>query len=71
MFVGCILVSYPLQFYVPMERIEKWISRKIVPEKQDILVYLIRYILVAVTCRIFFVTDSNYSILNYNNKHFN
>jgi len=29
MLVGCILVSYPLQFYVPMERVEKWISRKI------------------------------------------
>uniref|UniRef100_A0A0K0CUA9 Aa_trans domain-containing protein n=1 Tax=Angiostrongylus cantonensis TaxID=6313 RepID=A0A0K0CUA9_ANGCA len=29
MFVACILVSYPLQFYVPMERIEKWIKRKV------------------------------------------
>ncbi|KAI6214802.1 Amino acid transporter, transmembrane family-containing protein [Aphelenchoides besseyi] len=27
MFVLCVLVSYPLQFYVPIERIEKWISR--------------------------------------------
>lgn len=33
MFVSCILVSYPLQFYVPMERVEKWISRKIPEEK--------------------------------------
>ncbi|KAK6038196.1 transmembrane amino acid transporter protein, partial [Cooperia oncophora] len=29
MFVGCIMISYPLQFYVPMERVEKWITRKI------------------------------------------
>ncbi|KAI1729254.1 transmembrane amino acid transporter protein domain-containing protein [Ditylenchus destructor] len=50
MLVGCILISYPLQFYVPMERIEKWISRKIAPEKQNLLVYSLRYTLVIVTC---------------------
>lgn len=50
MFVGCILVSYPLQFYVPMERIEKWISRKIAAEKQNIMVYSLRYSLVIITC---------------------
>ncbi|KAI1721320.1 transmembrane amino acid transporter protein [Ditylenchus destructor] len=50
MLVGCILISYPLQFYVPMERIEKWISRKIAPEKQNLLVYSLRYTLVVVTC---------------------
>uniref|UniRef100_A0A915D8Y8 Amino acid transporter transmembrane domain-containing protein n=1 Tax=Ditylenchus dipsaci TaxID=166011 RepID=A0A915D8Y8_9BILA len=49
-FVGCILVSYPLQFYVPMERIEKWISRKIAPEKQNFLVYFLRYSMVIGTC---------------------
>ncbi|KAH7731302.1 Protein T27A1.5 a [Aphelenchoides avenae] len=51
MFVGCILVSYPLQFYVPMERIEKWISRKIPEEKQNFLVYFCRYSLVILTCK--------------------
>lgn len=51
MFVGCILVSYPLQFYVPMERIEKWISRKIPEQKQNFLVYFCRYSLVILTCK--------------------
>uniref|UniRef100_A0A7E4W1L4 Aa_trans domain-containing protein n=1 Tax=Panagrellus redivivus TaxID=6233 RepID=A0A7E4W1L4_PANRE len=50
MLVGCILVSYPLQFYVPMERIEKWISRKIAEEKQNVVVYTIRYAMVIFTC---------------------
>lgn len=50
MLVGCILVSYPLQFYVPMERVEKWISRKIAPEKQNFFVYFLRYSLVITTC---------------------
>jgi len=50
MFVGCILVSYPLQFYVPMERVEKWISRKIAEEKQNFCVYFLRYTLVLTTC---------------------
>uniref|UniRef100_A0A0N5A1Q2 Aa_trans domain-containing protein n=1 Tax=Parastrongyloides trichosuri TaxID=131310 RepID=A0A0N5A1Q2_PARTI len=46
LFVLCILVSFPLQFYVPMERIEKWITRKISPEKQTMLVYGARLSLV-------------------------
>uniref|UniRef100_A0A914C3B6 Amino acid transporter transmembrane domain-containing protein n=1 Tax=Acrobeloides nanus TaxID=290746 RepID=A0A914C3B6_9BILA len=50
MFVGCILVSYPLQFYVPMERVEKWISRKIPEERQNFLVYFVRYSMVLLTC---------------------
>uniref|UniRef100_A0A0N4ZUA3 Aa_trans domain-containing protein n=1 Tax=Parastrongyloides trichosuri TaxID=131310 RepID=A0A0N4ZUA3_PARTI len=43
MFVCCIMVSYPLQFYVPMERIEKWITRKIAQEKQVMYIYIVRY----------------------------
>ncbi|VDO19786.1 unnamed protein product [Heligmosomoides polygyrus] len=39
MFVACILVSYPLQFYVPMERVEKWIKRKVAVERQEKLIY--------------------------------
>jgi len=50
MFVGCILVSYPLQFYVPMERIEKWISRKIPEHRQNFTVYFVRYSMVLFTC---------------------
>ncbi|TKR67635.1 hypothetical protein L596_023755 [Steinernema carpocapsae] len=50
MFVGCILISYPLQFYVPMERVEKWISRKIHPERQTFLIYFVRYSMVVFTC---------------------
>ncbi|KAK0418287.1 hypothetical protein QR680_013477 [Steinernema hermaphroditum] len=50
MFVGCILVSYPLQFYVPMERVEKWISRKIHPDRQTFLLYFVRYSMVIFTC---------------------
>jgi proton-coupled amino acid transporter len=63
MFVGCILgklvyfifychilVSYPLQFYVPIERIEKYISKKVPEERQNFLVYLTRYLLVIITC---------------------
>uniref|UniRef100_A0A0N5BWC5 Aa_trans domain-containing protein n=1 Tax=Strongyloides papillosus TaxID=174720 RepID=A0A0N5BWC5_STREA len=43
MFVCCIMVSYPLQFYVPMERVEKWITRKIAEEKQVMFIYIVRY----------------------------
>ncbi|GMT19180.1 hypothetical protein PFISCL1PPCAC_10477 [Pristionchus fissidentatus] len=43
MFVGCIMISYPLQFYVPMERVEKWITRKIAQENQTRLVYAVRF----------------------------
>lgn len=52
-FVACILISYPLQFYVPIERIEKWISRKVPQEKQNFLIYLVRYLLVIFTCKFF------------------
>lgn len=52
MLVGCILISYPLQFYVPIERIEKWVSRKIVPEKQNFFIYFLRYSLVIITCKL-------------------
>ncbi|KAI6235734.1 Amino acid transporter, transmembrane family-containing protein [Aphelenchoides besseyi] len=50
MFVLCVLVSYPLQFYVPIERIEKWISRKVPEERQNFFVYFTRYALVVLTC---------------------
>ncbi|CAJ0581006.1 unnamed protein product, partial [Mesorhabditis spiculigera] len=50
MFVCCILVSYPLQFYVPMERVEKWVHRKVAVEKQEKLIYGIRFLGVAFTC---------------------
>ena len=50
MFVFCILVSFPLQFYVPMERVEKWISRKVKKERQNTFVYGARYCFVVLTC---------------------
>ncbi|PAV90416.1 hypothetical protein WR25_17050 isoform H [Diploscapter pachys] len=50
MFVACIMVSYPLQFYVPMERAEKWIHRKVAPEKQEKLIYTVRMVTVLLTC---------------------
>uniref|UniRef100_A0A915C683 Amino acid transporter transmembrane domain-containing protein n=1 Tax=Parascaris univalens TaxID=6257 RepID=A0A915C683_PARUN len=50
MFVGCIMVSYPLQFYVPMERVEKWITRKIRADRQNFLIYVVRYCAVILTC---------------------
>ncbi|KAK6053837.1 proton-coupled amino acid transporter 2 domain protein [Cooperia oncophora] len=50
MFVSCILVSYPLQFYVPMERIEKWIKRKVAIERQEKLIYGARMAGVLCTC---------------------
>uniref|UniRef100_A0A1I7TG85 Aa_trans domain-containing protein n=1 Tax=Caenorhabditis tropicalis TaxID=1561998 RepID=A0A1I7TG85_9PELO len=50
MFVLCILVSYPLQFYVPMERVEKWIKRKVVEAKQEPMIYGIRFGGVLLTC---------------------
>ena len=50
MFVGCILVSYPLQFYVPMERVEKFIKRKVVAERQEKLIYAARFFGVVFTC---------------------
>lgn len=50
MFVSCILVSYPLQFYVPMERVEKWISRKVVESRQETMIYAVRIGGVIFTC---------------------
>lgn len=52
MFVACIMISYPLQFYVPMERIEKWITRKIPVDKQTLYIYIARYSGVILTCAI-------------------
>ncbi|PIC40371.1 hypothetical protein B9Z55_011738 [Caenorhabditis nigoni] len=52
MFVACIMISYPLQFYVPMERIEKWITRKISADKQTFYIYFARYTGVLLTCAI-------------------
>ncbi|VDL79568.1 unnamed protein product [Nippostrongylus brasiliensis] len=50
MFVACILVSYPLQFYVPMERVEKWIKRKVAIDRQEKLIYGMRMLGVLCTC---------------------
>ncbi|KAE9420012.1 hypothetical protein Angca_005684, partial [Angiostrongylus cantonensis] len=50
MFVACIMVSYPLQFYVPMERVEKWITRKIPVCRQTFYIYGTRYLGVLFTC---------------------
>ncbi|VDL86928.1 unnamed protein product [Nippostrongylus brasiliensis] len=52
MFVVCIMVSYPLQFYVPMERVEKWITRKIPVAKQTCYIYTVRYLGVLLTCAV-------------------
>ncbi|KJH46463.1 transmembrane amino acid transporter protein [Dictyocaulus viviparus] len=52
MFVACIMVSYPLQFYVPMERVEKWITRKIPVAKQTFYIYTVRYFGVLLTCAV-------------------
>ena len=46
------MVSYPLQFYVPMERAEKWIHRKVAPEKQEKLIYTVRMATVLLTCEL-------------------
>ncbi|CAJ0578656.1 unnamed protein product, partial [Mesorhabditis spiculigera] len=50
MFVLCIMISYPLQFYVPMERVEKWVTRKIPAEKQTLYIYAARFGGVMLTC---------------------
>lgn len=50
LFVLCIMVSYPLQLYVPMERVEKWITRKIPVERQIAFIYMARYGMVLLTC---------------------
>ncbi|CAJ0598244.1 unnamed protein product [Cylicocyclus nassatus] len=52
MFVACIMISYPLQFYVPMERAEKWITRKIPVHKQTLYIYTTRYMGVLLTCAV-------------------
>ncbi|VDO89468.1 unnamed protein product [Heligmosomoides polygyrus] len=52
MFVGCISISFPLQFFVPMERVEKWITRKIPVDKQTCYIYASRYLGVMVTCAV-------------------
>jgi len=49
MFVLCVLVSYPIQFFVPLERVEKFITRKCPIEKQTQYSYLARFILVLLT----------------------
>uniref|UniRef100_A0A7E4WA27 Aa_trans domain-containing protein n=1 Tax=Panagrellus redivivus TaxID=6233 RepID=A0A7E4WA27_PANRE len=51
MFVLCVMVSYPLQFYVPMERIEKYITRKAPAEKHIRYIYAARFgIVIATLC---------------------
>ncbi|CAI4231449.1 unnamed protein product [Auanema sp. JU1783] len=52
MFVACIMISYPLQFYVPMERVEKWITRKIPVHRQTSYIYGTRLGGVLLTCAI-------------------
>uniref|UniRef100_A0AC35TRS9 Aa_trans domain-containing protein n=1 Tax=Rhabditophanes sp. KR3021 TaxID=114890 RepID=A0AC35TRS9_9BILA len=49
LFVLCIMVSFPLQLYVPLERIEKFISRKVPEDKQTAAVYLGRVLMVLLT----------------------
>lgn len=49
MFVLCVMVSYPIQFFVPMERVEKFIIRKCAVEKQTKLIYFARLSLVIAT----------------------
>jgi len=52
MFVSCVMVSYPLQFYVPMERIEKYITRKCPAEKHVQYIYTARFLIVLMTLAI-------------------
>ncbi|VDN60278.1 unnamed protein product [Dracunculus medinensis] len=49
LFALCVMVSYPVQFYVPVERVEKWITRKIPVQRQTAVIYLARYGLVLIT----------------------
>ncbi|KAI6224790.1 Aa-trans domain-containing protein [Aphelenchoides besseyi] len=49
MFVLCVLISYPIQFFVPLERVEKWITRKCAPEKHNQLIYTARFSIVLIT----------------------
>ncbi|KAK6101228.1 Transmembrane amino acid transporter family protein [Brugia pahangi] len=48
----CVMVSYPLQFFIPMERVEKWMTRKIPVENQTAYIYFARYGIVLLTCAI-------------------
>ncbi|KAI6241629.1 Aa-trans domain-containing protein [Aphelenchoides fujianensis] len=52
MFVLCVLVSYPIQFFVPLERVEKFITRKCPPEKHVQYTYLARFSIVLITLAI-------------------
>jgi proton-coupled amino acid transporter len=49
MFVLCVLVSYPIQFFVPLERVEKFITRKCPIEKHTLYSYGARLALVLTT----------------------
>ncbi|EFO23086.2 hypothetical protein LOAG_05400 [Loa loa] len=51
-FSMCVMVSYPLQFFIPMERIEKWMTRKIPVENQTAYIYFARYGIVLLTCAV-------------------
>ncbi|VDK83444.1 unnamed protein product [Litomosoides sigmodontis] len=51
-FAICVMVSYPLQFFIPMERIEKWVTRKIPVENQVVYIYFARYGIVLLTCAV-------------------
>uniref|UniRef100_A0A0R3RM79 Aa_trans domain-containing protein n=1 Tax=Elaeophora elaphi TaxID=1147741 RepID=A0A0R3RM79_9BILA len=51
-FSMCVMVSYPLQFFIPMERVEKWVTRKIPVENQTVYIYFARYGIVLLTCAI-------------------
>uniref|UniRef100_A0A915PBA4 Amino acid transporter transmembrane domain-containing protein n=1 Tax=Setaria digitata TaxID=48799 RepID=A0A915PBA4_9BILA len=51
-FSMCVMVSYPLQFFIPMERVEKWVIRKIPVENQTAYIYFARYGIVLLTCAI-------------------
>jgi proton-coupled amino acid transporter len=49
LFVFCVLVSYPIQFFVPLERVEKFITRKCPVDKHLSYYYAARFMLVLVT----------------------
>lgn len=48
----CVMVSYPLQFFIPMERVEKWVTRKIPTGNQTAYIYFARYGIVLLTCEL-------------------
>lgn len=47
----CAWISFPVQYYVVFERVEKWISRRIVAEKQRMWVFGARWALVILSCK--------------------